>query len=128
MPGIPGIAAGTPCGAPAPGPTALVQPPPANVAPAGLATWAAAVQVWGTDKRPTNAAWLVPPETTPPRSTPGTPAAPAAPGVNRGNHPGFPAPAPMGGSAVAPGVAETATALISDIPAVTAGSMMAGLT
>src|SRR6202023_3790347 len=125
MPGMPGIAPGPAPTAPAPGPTALVHPPPANVAPAGFATCAAAVQPCGTDNRPTNAAWLGPAEMAPLRYVP---AAPAAPGVSRGVHVGLPEPAPIGGSAVGGGAAATETALMSAIPPVTAGSMMAGLT
>src|SRR5277367_2343863 len=53
MPGIPGIPAEAASGPPPVGPTALVQPPPANVTPLWLATCAAAVHVGGTDSLPT---------------------------------------------------------------------------
>ena len=125
--GIPGIP-GTP--AELSGRAVPVQPPPGSATPAWFATWAAAVQLWGTDNRPTNAAWFVPAET-PPRFTPGTPAelngTPVEPyGGVRGNQMGFPEPEPMGGNAMVPGSPPSATALMSDIDAMTAGSIIPG--
>src|SRR5271163_3657259 len=98
----------------------------------------AAVQLLGTDNRPTIAAWFVPAEN-PSRSTPGTPAVPIGqppglagrptePNGARGTQLAFPEPAPMGGNAVASGCAATETALMSAIAAVTAGSMTPGFT
>lgn len=51
-PGVPAAASGTVA--------ELVQPPPGAAAPAWFTTWVAAVQLSGTDNRPTNAARLSP--------------------------------------------------------------------
>jgi hypothetical protein len=124
------LAAGTPGipGTPADpsGRAVLVQPPPGSATPARFSTWVAAVQLWGTDNRPTSAARWVPAEI-PPSPTPGAPAEPngtpaelnAKFGVSIGAHTGFPAPSPTAGSPVAPGAPPTATPLRSANAAVT---------
>ena len=116
----------------------LLQPPPGSAAPAWFSTWAAIVQVCGTDNRPIVEAWLLPAEIQA-LSVPGTPLAPsggtppgklAAPGARAplmGVHPAFPEPEPMGGIAWVVGCAPSCTALTSAIEAVIAGSTMAGL-
>ena len=129
--GIPGIP-GTP--AELSGSAVLFQPPPASAVPAWFSTWVAATQLWGTDKRPTNTPRVIPAEAMP-CPTPGTLVEPngvarelsATFGVNNGNHVAFPVPAPMGGSAVAPGSPATVTALMSAIDPVMVCWMMAGL-
>lgn len=118
IPGVPGMPAGTASGAPAPGPTAVVQPPPANVAPAGFATWAAVVQLCGTDNLPTSSVRAVTADTAP------RPGEPAGAGVDTMLiNPGILDPPP--GGTGNPGVR---TSLMSAIADVTAGVTIAGFT
>jgi len=104
MPGTPDELSGT---------TVPVQPPPGSATPEWLATWVAAVQLWGTDNRPTSTDRAGAAET-PPR--PGTLAGPCTLAKA-----GSSDPAP--GTATAPGC----SSLMLDIPLVTAGQMIAGL-
>ena len=116
------------------GSAVLFHPPPASAEPAWFSTWVAAVQLWGTDNRPTNTLRASSAEG-PPWPTPDRPADPngvaselsAAFGVTIGSHVALPVPAPMGGSAVDPGAPAIATALRSAIDPVTVCWMMAGL-
>src|SRR4051812_19572085 len=95
MPGAPA--------APPAGIALLFQPPPGSATPAWFSTWATAAQLWGTDKRPTIAAWLGPAEN-PFRFTLGSSVEPTCgpagigPELGRFCHTPFPSPEPMGGT------------------------------
>lgn len=121
-PGIPGMPAGTVPWAPEPALAAVVQPPPGNAAPEWFVTWVAVVQACGTDNCPTRLARAVTADTPP---KPGMLAGPCAGNVTLAS-PGTPIP-PGAVTVGNPLLAPAASELISEIPLVAAGVMIAGL-
>src|SRR6476646_4176670 len=90
-PGMPDAAAGAIA--------VLVQPPPGAAVPAWFATAVAAVQVCGTDNRPTSADWFVPAVIPPPVAHEASVASPSGGTLTPGDRPGipeaFPSPEPI---------------------------------